>query len=75
MKTVVVGRSGWLTLTALMVMVVGCSSMHSPVPRLEAKAHEYGASFDDTWTALNDVLTEKRLPKKAFEKDSGVKGG
>lgn len=72
MRLVGVGSARWFALSVLVFAVLGCSSTPSPVPRLEAKANVYDASFEETWDALNDVLTEKRLPLKAFEKDSGL---
>lgn len=67
-----VSRAVWLVAVGLLVLMTGCSSTPSPVPRISVEVEEYNASFEETWEALNDVLTEKRFPLKAFEKDSGL---
>jgi hypothetical protein len=72
MKRVVSGWTAWLVMLMATLMVAGCSSSPAPILRLEATGGGYDAGFDRTWNALNDVLTEKRLPLKSFEKDSGL---
>lgn len=72
MMNAVFGRSLWLVVASALFLLAGCASTPAPVPRLEVKAERYAASFDKTWTALNDVLTEKRYPLKAFEMESGL---
>lgn len=72
MKSTVWRRTAWVGIFLVAVLVAGCSSTPSPIPRLEAKPGGYDSGFDKTWTALNDVLTEKRLPLKSFEKESGL---
>lgn len=53
-------------------LLSGCASGPPPVPRLQVAATGYEADFDRTWNAVNDVLSEQRLPIKAIEKDSGL---
>lgn len=55
-----------------LIVTSGCASTPKPVPRIQVSAHDYAADFDSVWSAVNDVLTEKRLPIKTIEKDSGL---
>lgn len=65
----------WFTILATcmtLIHLVGCSSGPEPLPRMIAEPREYAAQYERTWSALNDVLSEKRLPIRSFEKDSGL---
>lgn len=59
-------------LTLSLSVFSGCASGPAPIPRLQTSAQGYAADFDPAWNAVNDVLTEKRLPIKAIEKESGL---
>lgn len=59
-------------LTLSLALISGCASGPAPIPRLQTSAQGYSADFDRAWNAVNDVLTERRLPIKAIEKDSGL---
>lgn len=54
------------------MLLASCASGPKPIPRMEIEPQTYNASFDRTWEALNDVLSEQRYPIRAFEKDSGL---
>lgn len=49
-----------------------CHCASAPVPREVARTAVYGASFDDTWTALIDLFGEAYYPIGTIEKDSGL---
>lgn len=56
----------------LMILLASCASGPPPIQRLDAKPQTTQATFEETWAALSDVLSEKRLPIRAFEKESGL---
>lgn len=68
-----------LTRSLLAAVAVGvalalsaCASSPKPIPRLQVQEQSYSADYDRVWNVLADVLSEKRLPIRAFEKESGL---
>lgn len=65
----------WTTLASMLaatLLFVGCASGPPPIPRLEVAPADYTQDYNETWEAVNDVLTEFELPIKVIEKESGV---
>lgn len=54
------------------ILLAACSSTPPPMQQLDAEPVTFEEDFQAVWNAVNDVLTEKRLPVKVIERDSGL---
>ena len=51
--------------------LVGCATIYKPIP-YEKKQHTYIATFDKSWAAIIEVISEENLPIATIDKTSGI---
>lgn len=51
--------------------LTGCATIYKPIP-YEEKQRTYTATFDKSWSALIEIISEENLPIATIDKTSGI---